>query len=354
MTDELDNTVNEQTLQKEEKIKKSLLWFGLFSIVMLFAGLTSGYLVARGSSFWVRLSLPTYFFWSCALVLISSLLLILATNFVKQNKVKIATGLIGLSLILGALFGWTQYKGFMDLSNSGSAISGKIINLEGRYGEYFTLFKNGKEISFDGEHFFYQGNQVSEAFLQEMKAFLKPFLSVRKKDSEVEPIVDYGTYSLKLRDKAVVYKNNRLEIDDLSLSPVEKSRVWHFAEAIISERGDFYIIGDYGTDFSLYYKGKPVQYENRKFYKDGQEISAYVYSELSSSNNRASSFILAFVIIHGLHWLAGVIVLLVLTINASRQKYMASNYTGLKIGSIYWHFLGILWLYLYLFLNFIH
>jgi cytochrome c oxidase subunit 3 len=240
----------------------------------------------------------------------------------------------------------------MTLSASGNAITGKIINLEGKYGEYFTLYKNGKEISFDGENYFWEGSEISEAFLAEMKAFLNPMLSVRSKDQE--PIQNYGVYSLKLRDKALEYKNERLEIDDLSLSPIEKSRLWHFAEAIINNRGDFYIIGEYGKDFSIFYKGQEIQYENRKFYKNGQEISAYVYSELSSANNRASSFILAFVVIHGLHWLAGIIVLLVLTINTSKGLYTTAKYTGLKIGSIYWHFLGILWLYLYLFLNFIH
>ena len=352
----MDEKVNPSTentkLVAEEKIKKNLLWFGLFSIVMLFAGLTSGYIVARSSSFWVKISLPTYFIYSCVLVVLSSLLLIAATHFVKQNKTKIATSLIAIALILGTFFGWTQYKGFMTLSNSGNAISGKIINLEGRYGEYFTLFKNGKEISFDGEFFYWQGEKVSEAFQSEMKEFLKPLLTIRSENPEA--VVNYGTYSLKLRDKAIVYQNNRLEIDELSLSPIEKSRLWHFAEAIISNRGDFYMIGKYGEDFSLYYKGQEIQYKNRKFYRGDQEISAYVYSELSSSSNRASSFILAFVVVHGLHWIAGIITLLVLTINSGRNLYNSEKYTGLKIGSIYWHFLGILWLYLYLFLNFIH
>lgn len=353
----MDEKINSSTPDTKaqfakEKIKKNLLWFGLFSIVMLFAGLTSGYIVAKGSSFWVSLKLPNYFIWSCILVILSSLLLALSIQFIKKNKSFAATGLIALSLILGIIFGMTQYRGFMNLSESGNNITGKIINLEGRYGEYFTLYKNGKEISFDGEHFFWQGTEVSEAFLAEMKDFLSPLLSIRSENTE--SIQSYGLYSLKLNDKALSYQNGRLEIDDLSLSPVEKSRLWHFAEAIIKDRGDFYIIGEYGKDFTIFYKGQSIDYKNRKFYRDGQEISAYVYSELSASSNRASSFILAFVVIHGLHWFAGIIVLIVLTANAANRKYDAADFIGLKIGSIYWHFLGILWLYLYLFLNFIH
>ncbi|MFK8045002.1 MAG: cytochrome c oxidase subunit 3 [Crocinitomicaceae bacterium] len=352
MSEELDAVSNNKKLVAKEKIKKNLLWFGIFSIVMLFAGLTSGYIVSKGSSFWVKLNLPSYFVWSCVLVLLSSLLLILATKLIKNNNTKVASMAVGLALIVGMAFGWTQYKGFMTLSNSGSPLTGEIINLQGKYGEYFTLYKNGKEISFDGSEYYYQGSKISEAFLLEMKTFLKPLLTVR--DKSPSALNNYGTYSLKLKDKALVYQNNRLEYNDLSLSPSENSKLWHFAEAIIKDRGDFYMIGEYGKDFTLYYKGQEVQYENRKFYKNGQEISPYAYSELGSSSNRASSFILAFVIIHGLHWIAGIIVLLVLTINTGRKQYSASNYTGLKIGNIYWHFLGILWLYLYLFLNFIH
>ncbi|MFK8039136.1 MAG: cytochrome c oxidase subunit 3 [Crocinitomicaceae bacterium] len=347
-----DSTTDNKQLLAQEKIKKNLLWFGLFSIIMLFAGLTSGYIVAKGSSFWVSVSLPTYFVWSCLLVIISSILLVFAVRFVKRNQTTWATILIACSLVLGVFFGITQYRGFISLSESGNNITGKIINLEGRYGEYFTLYKNGKEISFDGKHFFWQGTEVSEAFLAEIKDFLSPLLSIRTENPE--ELINYGVYSLKLNDEALVYQNGRLEIEDLSLSPVQKSRLWHFAEAIIKNRGDFYIIGEYGKDFTVFYKGQAIDYENRKFYKNGQEISAYIYSELSASSNRASSFIIAFVFVHALHWIAGIIVLIVLTVNAGRQKYKAEQYTGLKIGSIYWHFLGILWLYLYLFLNFIH
>lgn len=342
----------EKNLQAEEKIKKNLLWFGIFSIIMLFAGITSGYIVARDSSFWVNLKLPNYFMWSTLVVLASSILLFLAIKSVKSNKNKVAAVFIGIALVLGLIFGYTQTKGFYTLSNQGNALTAKIINLEGRYGEYFTLYKDGKEISFDGESFFYEGNKVSPAFIEDMKAFLTPILTVR--DVKMQAVKNYGVYTLKYKDDILEYKNNRFEIDNLSLSPIQKSRIWHFAEAIIKNRGDFYIIGKYGEDFSLNYKGQAIEYSNRKFYKDGQEISAYAFSELSNSNNRASSFILAFVVIHGLHWLAGIIVLLVLLIKTINLKYTSSNFIGLKIGSIYWHFLGILWLYLYLFLNFIH
>ena len=114
------------------------------------------------------------------------------------------------------------------------------------------------------------------------------------------------------------------------------------------------MIGTYGEDFSIIYKGKEIEYKNRKFYQDGQEISAYQVDQLNTSQNQTGSFIFAFVFVHALHWIAGIIVLLVLFISSLKGKYTVTNFTGLKIGSIYWHFLGILWLYLYAFLNLIH
>ena len=343
---------NTTDIVAQEKIKKSLLWFGIFSIIMLFAGITSGYFVARKSSFWVDLQLPAYFLWSTITVIISSGLLYLAAVQIKNNKTGIAKGLIGLSFIFGTIFGITQYKGFLEMSEKGSALNARITNLQGRYGEYFTLFKNDKEITFDGDAFFYQGQALTEAELNEVKDFLGQFMNVRVE--EVGKIKDYGKYTLEYRGRPVTYLNNRLEFENLSLSPEQKSRLFFFSEAIISGRGDFYMIGKYGEDFTVNFKGEPLTYANRKFYRNGQEISALVYSELNQSDNRTSQFIIAFVVVHGLHWIAGVIVLLVLLISALKNKYTSVNYTGLKVGSIYWHFLGILWLYLYVFLNFIH
>ena len=49
---------------RKEQAYKSMLMFGLFSIVMLFAGLTSAYIVSKGylGSNWQSVKLPDAFF----------------------------------------------------------------------------------------------------------------------------------------------------------------------------------------------------------------------------------------------------------------------------------------------------
>ncbi|MGV6862496.1 MAG: cytochrome c oxidase subunit 3 [Putridiphycobacter sp.] len=350
--EELSNDIHQLTQEKQEKIKKNLMWVAIFSIIMLFAGVTSGYIVASGTDFWVNLNLPTQFTLSTVIILISSLSLWGATFYMKQNKSTFAGILVGITLILGIVFGVFQVKGYNNLQQHGNAANAGIINFEGKYGDYYTLFYQNKEISFDGEKYFWQGSQVDQDLQQKMVGFCQTLKEVAREDEQ--KIDDYGIFMVKYKGAPVLLQNNKLVIDGKVLNDNQKYRLFRFSEAIASGRGDFIIIGQYGKDFTLNYKGKPVQYENRKFYLNGQELSEYQLNTLYSAPNRTSGFIFAFVFLHILHWLAGIIVLIVLLIKSLKHKYTAQNYIGLKIGSIYWHFLGILWLYLYLFLIFFH
>ncbi|MCX6331224.1 MAG: heme-copper oxidase subunit III, partial [Bacteroidetes bacterium] len=64
------------TTQIESKAKihpyKMLLWVGLGSIVMMFAGLTSAYIVKKSQANWLEFELPKLFYISTLVILISS------------------------------------------------------------------------------------------------------------------------------------------------------------------------------------------------------------------------------------------------------------------------------------------
>ena len=70
-------------------------------------------------------------------------------------------------------------------------------------------------------------------------------------------------------------------MNNYSLSPEQKQRLYRFTESIVNNRGDFYMVGSYGVDFTINYKGQPVEYKNRKFYQNGQELSAYQLNQLN-------------------------------------------------------------------------
>lgn len=67
----------------------------------------------------------------------------------------------------------------------------------------------------------------------------------------------------------------------------------------------------------------------------------------------STSFIIGITFMHVLHLLAGVIVLLVVIYNHFKKKYTSSNMLGFELGAIFWHFVDVLWIYLFFFFYFI-
>lgn len=67
--------------------------------------------------------------------------------------------------------------------------------------------------------------------------------------------------------------------------------------------------------------------------------------------NAAGSFIYIFTGLHVVHLLGGVIYLAIVLVNAFKYKVHSKNLTQIEMCTTYWHFLGGLWLYLYLFLT---
>ncbi len=107
---------------------KFTLWVGIASICMMFAGLTSAYLVKRAQSNWLEFSLPKSFWISTVFILASSLTMFLAVKAFKARERKRYRALISLTCILGLLFGLFQWYGFQDLASRGIQIFGNGSN----------------------------------------------------------------------------------------------------------------------------------------------------------------------------------------------------------------------------------
>ncbi len=67
----------------------------------------------------------------------------------------------------------------------------------------------------------------------------------------------------------------------------------------------------------------------------------------------STSFIIGITFMHVLHLIAGVIVLLVVIYNHLKNKYTPTNLLGFELGAIFWHFVDVLWIYLFFFFYFI-
>ncbi|MEK9751098.1 MAG: cytochrome c oxidase subunit 3 [Flavobacteriaceae bacterium] len=79
--------------------------------------------------------------------------------------------------------------------------------------------------------------------------------------------------------------------------------------------------------------------------------NGYYFTGPTSSIKISYIFLIAFV--HLIHLFAGLIVLAVVSYKTLKQRYVPSNSLGFELGETFWHFLGLLWLYLVLFMHFV-
>ena len=121
----------------KNKALKQLLWVGMGSIAMFFAGLTSAYIVRKAEGNWVDFILPEWFVYSTIVIVISSLLLIIATKRIKKNKEIFA--LILSVFLLGGLFTYLQINGWKELTSMGVYLTGEGSNVAGSFLYVLTL-----------------------------------------------------------------------------------------------------------------------------------------------------------------------------------------------------------------------
>ena len=124
--------INQEKIRKDRAFK-SMLIFGIFSIVMLFAGLTSAYIVSKGAlsseGKWDFIILPEEFQYSTIVIVLSSLFAIMAFKKLKKNDLVITNRLLIIALILGVIFSYFQFKGWSNLISEGHFFAGKDSNV---------------------------------------------------------------------------------------------------------------------------------------------------------------------------------------------------------------------------------
>ena len=229
--------------EKVAKAKRMLLNIAIGSIIMLFIAFTSAYIVSSADSFWVYIKLPQAFITSTVVIGLSSLSLFLARKMYAKQNIKASRILILLTLLLGILFSYFQFKSWTQMIDTGNYVVANMMDLKGEYGEDYS--------------FAYQG----------------------------EPVVE--------------------------------------------KDGEFYAESDIYFDRPL---------------KD----------RIMGSRNSASSYIYVFSFMHWAHLLGGLLFLLSLVFKVKKHGLSPQSDLNFRQASVYWHFLGLLWAYLYSFLLFIH
>ena len=96
---------------------KQLLWVGMGSIAMFFAGLTSAYIVRKAEGNWVEFILPEWFLYSTITIVLSSAMLILAQQNIKKDKS--VFGLVLSVFGLGLVFAFFQLNGWEEIVSLG-------------------------------------------------------------------------------------------------------------------------------------------------------------------------------------------------------------------------------------------
>jgi cytochrome c oxidase subunit 3 len=116
--------------EKIARSKKMMLWFGIVSLIMGFAGWTSAYIVSSSREDWLSdLSLPTEFYYSAFVLLVSSLSYIMAKKAVKEDRAQQATLYLAATFLLGILFVSLQISGFYSFIDMGYYFTGPTSNV---------------------------------------------------------------------------------------------------------------------------------------------------------------------------------------------------------------------------------
>lgn len=109
----MDIVSNEQ--HKRLHPHKFAMWVAMASIIMMFAGLTSAFIVKSNLTGWRTIVMPKIFWVSTGVILLSSLTLHLALRGFKNREMQQYRRLMALTLLLGIGFVILQIIGFSEL-----------------------------------------------------------------------------------------------------------------------------------------------------------------------------------------------------------------------------------------------
>lgn len=235
------------------RTRKMMMWMIIFTIVMLFGGITSAIIVLYGKLVWVHFNPVTELMISNGLIVLSSITLILAIRVLKTGKQQLGLILHIATLLLGIGFAVSQNKAWNKMAQRG-------------LGYTTTINEQGLKA--------YRWNTLSR------------------------------------------------------------------------------ITGEYGTDYWFEMSNEKLVLENGEYYKP-TDPSKPVTNTVMTTFNAFGAMLSVLIYVHILHFTFGLIYLLINTVRIYKGKINKDNTLSVSISGMYWHFMGLLWLYLFAFMFYI-
>ena len=103
-----------------------MLWFAMISMFMMFAGLTSAYIVSQERPDWLdTFEMPIAFLYSTLVIVASSVTFHLAKNAIQKGLQGVTSLYLLLTLALGITFVILQFVGFNQIIETGYYFTGE-------------------------------------------------------------------------------------------------------------------------------------------------------------------------------------------------------------------------------------
>jgi len=361
---------DELSPEVREKMKKNLVYLGIFSVVMIFAGFTSAYIVSMGDTFWVKYPFPIGFWISTTFIILSSIFYHFACKKAQKQAVSSTQLFMLLTLVFGIGFSVFQFVGYKQLIQSGAAGVSPIFVVDGRYGDYFEIKYQGKAIDVNGNDYLLAGKKMSDANYAALKNYTKQFEHTADPKGYTITALNPAFELFYQKEKVSVQGGKLVTAKGLILQYTDMRRLQSLAWNIRDNRGDFFHKGELGKDFHVFYKGKELQYKNRALMLGKRRLSPPLQLKANQTRDISTSYLYIITFLHLLHILGTTIYLIRMVVKSLKakawmliedadeqskaQKRYEKYVLSLKLGAIFWHFLGILWIYLLVFLLYIH
>ena len=269
-------------------------------------------------------------------------------NYLKNDQILDASSIDNLKLFLRQICGY------------GPSFEGSNLILKD-YNNPFQIFdvKNEQMLENMDSGLSLNGINLSEGQKDELFKFSfgvcndQPFFMLKGKYGE--------DFSIALNGEDLIYEKKKLFFPAKELSNPEKSainqKVFQGGKEYSIKNSTVYLNDDEINDFDGYFQlkqGINIRIKNSFWERTKEELNPNQYAEFYQTSNVSSSFVWVLTIIHFLHLIFSVSGITIVSVRAKKGYYSSENTAGLKAVGVFWHFVGLLWLYLYVFLEYIN